>query len=301
MNFFESLKYCIACQRFFGVTLLTVDKSGVKLTWSSRLLPLLWSTLYYIFLIYFIFVDSGLTYFGTDINIFVVIANLQLFVTVFTFSTNFVATLFKQFQELAFYQSLYEFDQQMIVKFHVDFRYLDFKRRSGLSVLISLGHLVLVLLTLGINIGLSENKLQMFYFAAAFIQFSNLSTLSLSYCFTMFLLKTRYEILDKCVVDYGHTVWKFEDLIKMRRQLNRSIEQINSVYGFKQLINLLNDFLVLTINVYALCIMLRQQETLTNLEMSVMFMNLFSLVSTVGKVMMACCCAQIVVNKVNLL
>jgi hypothetical protein len=255
MNLYDSLKFVFILQRMNGVTFLKrVNTKELAITKSSSVLPWV-NYLLYISFVFVMLFSGAYTQHENEIKEVYALGAIIIFllsaIQWSTFVVIVVITLLRRHDELKFYQKLYEFDEVMLKNFNSDFMYEKIKKQSSIVAAgITFFCFLLYGATLLMNVATDSNSKAYVIFIPFILQMSMLLTIAYGFYYCTYLLKIRFQVLQTTITMQHRNLDEIKLLFKLYKKLHSLISLVNTVYGLKELLNILNDFVVITVELF---------------------------------------------------
>jgi 7tm Chemosensory receptor len=268
MHFYDSHHFVLTFQLLLGTSFVVyINGDHVAITQFSIMVATIYHGLYFI-ATYVSFATGSA---GESNNAMIeryplagMIAQLLYTIQILGFVAIVFLTWWKRNKDLHFYQKLYDFDTMIRKHFRCDFAYGRVQQQSLLGIIVMVGYIVSLC---GFMVQWTDffNTDSLSALLPIFLQMTMLSTNAFSFFYCTYLLKIRFRTIKAIISEHERSVDEIKTLFKFYKQLHSLIGTVNDVHGLKELINILNDFVIITVELFfTFTILINDQEAIRN-------------------------------------
>lgn len=254
MNFYDSLIYVWCFERLYGLNYLTNQQNELKITNNSFIRSLIPGTFFVILTFFGIYIyipeenDSKLNGIG---SIILVVGQIEIIVQYMNCSLMFILSFIHRKKTLRLYEKINELDEILLNKLEIYLDYSEMKKSSTRRLIGT--HFGLCILSSIIDYAYASNK--SYILLLLIYNYSSGSALTNSLELNNFarIIKFRFKKLNHLLIKKFEYIdpYELEIMIKCHSTLNELINDINEIYGLKQLSAITNDFLIIIVNMFA--------------------------------------------------
>lgn len=254
MDFYDSLTYLWNFERFYGLNYLTNIENELKITTFSLIRALIPGTCYV--LLTFLgmnivrFEESDIKLYGIG-SIIYIVGQIGIVCQYTNCAIIFIMSFIHRKRVIKLYEKIFALDQILITKLEI---YLDYRKMKFYTIRRMFGtHFGLCCMSAVIDWAYAANYSYILlliiynYTAGAGL----MTSLEFNNCTR--IVKFRFKLLNNLLIKNFKFIKPndLEIMIKCHFILNELINDINEIYGLKQLSTITNDFAVILVNMYA--------------------------------------------------
>lgn len=301
MNFYESNSYIWFLGRFYGLYYFTHNQNVLKITRKSLFLSIIPACVFIAILIVAIFtvrasdeevsemIGSKTTSILVVVSVFGIISQFGNCFVILIVSYN------KREKVLNFYKTVNKLDAIFENKLNIYFDYEKIKQKDFKKLFTLTGFYICTFIIICYAYTVNYTYIPLMSLSI-FTYGSDLFT-SIDYFYSIKIIQIRFKSLNKLFTGSSPiSPNELEVMIESHFTLNQLINEMNQIHGFKKLFNITNDFLFIITQLYALFIIIDEND-LSVMYMKVLLGLMVMPVLIVKLVLTANCCEKTVACK----